>query len=308
MRLYRTQATISASGRQFSREGGGTALAPKKKQRAVALPKSLRAIIRALHRRIPSDRRYLLPHGELLRADALEFLTALPRGCADLVFLDPPFNLGKAYGRKGPSADLLEETLYYEYMGSVLSQCADVLRPGGALYLYHLPRWGIKFGGLLGTRVAFRHWIAISMKNGFARGKRLYPAHYALLFFTKGEPRVFRRPKVEPLRCHKCHELARDYGGYTRYVQRGINLSDVWDDLSPVRHRNRKHRTANELTIEIPRRVVRISGVRGGIFVDPFAGAGTSLVAATEAGMWLLAADRDRQSCELMHRRLSATD
>ena len=37
------------------------------------------------------------------------------------------------------------------------------------------------------------------MKNGFARGKKLYPAHYALLYFTKGMPASFQRPKILPL-------------------------------------------------------------------------------------------------------------
>jgi len=37
----------------------------------------------------------------------------------------------------------------------------------------------------------FRHWVAMSMKGTFPRGRKLYPAHYALLYCSKGEPKTF---------------------------------------------------------------------------------------------------------------------
>ena len=145
------------------------------------------------------------------------------------------------------------------------------------------------------------------MKNGFARGNRLYPAHYSLLYFTKGVPRVFRRPKIGALKCPECEAYVRDYGGYERFMAKGVNLSDVWDDLSPVRHRKHKNRSANELPIAIARRAVEISGRRGGLLIDPFAGSGTALVAAKEAGMLFVASDRERHQCSTMYKRLLKT-
>lgn len=59
--------------------------------------------------------------------------------------------------------------------------------------------------------------------------------------------------------------------------------------VSQARHRRNKNRLGNELPLELLRRVVKISGEWGGLLVDPFAGAGTSLVAARETGMEFLA-------------------
>ena len=260
--------------------------------------------LRAVRRAFNSHARYHLTSGEIVCADALELLRILPHDCADVVFLDPPFNLGKSYGRSGSKGDRLGDPEYFGYMLRVLARSIAILKPGGSLYIYHLPKWSIKLAGVLVDVLEFRHWIAISMKNGFARGNRLYPAHYSLLYFTKGEPRVFHRPKIEPLRCPECDVYVRDYGGYEQFIAKGINLSDVWDDLSPVRHRKHKSRPANELPIEIPRRAVAISGRPGGLFVDPFAGSGTTLLAAREAGMHFVASDRERQHCSITHKRL----
>src|SRR6266403_73376 len=247
---------------------------------------------------------YHLPQGDIFCGDALEFLNALPEKSADIIFVDPPFNLGKRYGKKAAKADLVQQDTYFAYLSSVLERAALVLKDGGALYLYHLPRWAFRFANVLEQHLTFRHWVAISMKNGFVRGTSLYPAHYSLLYFTKGDTAHFHRPKLKPPTCRHCHEYTKDYGGYKDFVKDGINLSDIWEDLSPVRHKKFKHRKPNELPLEIPRRVVQISGTPKGVLVDPFAGSGTSLVAAIEGKMRFVACDSQRSYCKLMHQRV----
>ena len=143
------------------------------------------------------------------------------------------------------------------------------------------------------------------MKNGFARGNKLYPAHYALLYFTKGAPGAFQRPKIQPAQCPHCDRLIKDYGGYRKYILNGINLSDVWDDISPVRHPGKKYRNANEIPMRIVERVVAISGVPGGLFVDPFMGSGASLVAATVAGMRVVGSDAEVSQVGITSQRLT---
>ncbi len=241
--------------------------------------------------------------GDLVFGDALETLRALRDGVADIVFLDPPFNLGKGYGAQSKSLDSIPDADYRTYMTAVLDRTADVLRPGGSLYLYHLPRWALAFGGSIGRRLEFVHWISISMKNGFVRRNRLYPAHYALVHFSKGPLGTFNRPKVVPLTCPHCGEYVRSYGGYERYVRDGVNLSDVWDDVSPVRHARYRLREANVLPPIIPHRVVQMSGRRGGLLVDPFAGTGSSLVAARMHKMRFVGSDSDTEAFSIMSER-----
>jgi site-specific DNA-methyltransferase (adenine-specific) len=253
---------------------------------------------------VPNDYFYQYPRGDIICSDALHFLNDLKEGCADIVFLDPPFNLGKKYGISIPGADRVEESEYLEYMIKIISRSAEIIKPGGAFYLYQMPRWAIKLASVAESVLEFRHWIAISMKNGFARGKSLYPAHYSLLYFTKGAPAVFNRPKIPTPRCRHCNELIKDYGGYKKYVVNGINLSDVWDDISPVRHKRYKHRTANELPLEIPNRVVTISGINNGLLVDPFAGTGTAIIAAYQNGMNFVACDLAPENCRIILNRL----
>jgi site-specific DNA-methyltransferase (adenine-specific) len=242
-----------------------------------------------------------------MQGEALDFLRTLPGECADLVFLDPPFNLGKNYADGDRTIDARPPEAYAAWLAEVVREAARVLRKGGALYLYHMPIWAMRLGGAIDGNLQFRHWIAVSMKNGFVRGQRLYPAHYALLYFTKGPPRVFRRPKLKPARCRHCNELIKDYGGYLAIIaKKGINLSDFWDDLSPVRHATTKHRRANELPGKLFERIMRMSGRRGGLYVDPFAGSGSGVVAAAKAGMRFAACDLLPDNCALVCERLKS--
>ena len=247
--------------------------------------------------------------GSIYLGDALKFLKSLPSDSAEIVFLDPPFNLGKTYSVDAPHLDRMPEEAYQEWMVTILQESRRVLAPGGALYLYHVPAWAMRLGAYLREHLEFRHWIAISMKNGFVRGDRLYPAHYGLLYYTKGKPTTFTRPKLDPVTCRHCGDYIKDYGGYTAIIEeKGLNLSDVWEDLSPVRHKNTKHRSANELPLELTRRIVAISGSPGGLFVEPFAGTGSGIVAAAARGMRFKACDIVEENCKIMCERLVASN
>lgn len=62
---------------------------------------------------------------------------------------------------------------------------------------------------------------------------------------------------------------------------RGVNLSNVWWDVSPVRHAKYKRRNgANELPLKILDRVIELSTDVGDLVFDPFGGAGTTYMAA----------------------------
>ncbi|MFX1487476.1 MAG: DNA-methyltransferase, partial [Promethearchaeota archaeon] len=237
--------------------------------------------------------------------DALEFLRSLAPSIADVLFLDPPFNLRKKYSQNFPSLDRRSEHEYIDWIREILSESIRVLGHGGTLYLYHIPQWAMRLGNFLDSSLSFRHWIAISMKNTFARGARLYPAHYALLMFTKGKPNILNRPKLEPQKCRHCGQYIKDYGGYRSIIeQKGLNLTDFWDDISPVRHPNRKHRRANELPPLIFKRIIEISGSLNGIYVDPFAGSGSGVIEAATAGMQFICSDLIEDNCSIIESRV----
>lgn len=218
--------------------------------------------------------------GSLFQADCLEVLADMRAETVDLVFADPPFNLGKDYGRG--INDLLDEDTYLAWCRSWIEACVRVLAPGGAFYLFNIPKWNIPLGGYLREAgLEFRHWIAIDIKNGLPIPNKLYPAHYSLLYFTKGRPKTFVRPRLPIQVCRHCGGDVKDYGGHRNKLHPdGINLSDVWLDIPPVRHRTTKVRGANALSEKLLERILTISSEPGGLVFDPFGGSGTTYAVA----------------------------
>jgi site-specific DNA-methyltransferase (adenine-specific) len=226
--------------------------------------------------------------GALFAADCVELLFHLGDESIDTVFADPPFNLGKDYGEG--FSDRFSKTEYLEWCRLWIDECARVLKPGGAFFLYAMPEHAYKFANFMERTLTFRHWIALTMKGTFPRGKRLYPAHYALLYFTKGQPKTFNRVRLPISVCRHCGKDIKDYGGHRKYLNpAGLNLTDFWEDTSPNRHRKSKFRAGiNELKLMIPERAVLISTNPGEIVFDPFGGGGTTYQAAEKHDrLWL---------------------
>lgn len=67
----------------------------------------------------PSDSQF----GRLYMEDVVDLLQSVPPSSADLVFLDPPFNLGKEYSREDPMLDDRSPSEYQEWMEQVLTLC-----------------------------------------------------------------------------------------------------------------------------------------------------------------------------------------
>jgi site-specific DNA-methyltransferase (adenine-specific) len=221
-------------------------------------------------------------HGVLYQADCLEVLATIRDASIHAVFADPPFNLGKVYGN-GQVNDALARRDYLKWSVTWLDECVRVLRPGGALFVYIIPQWGYHFAAHLDeVGMLFRHWIALSMKGTFPRGRKLYPAHYALLYFTKGEPTTFNRVRLPIPTCRHCGKDIKDYGGHRKYLNpAGLNVTDFWDDTAPARHRKFKTRWhVNELKPMIAGRCFQIATHPGEIVLDPFGGGGSSFEAA----------------------------
>jgi site-specific DNA-methyltransferase (adenine-specific) len=218
--------------------------------------------------------------GVLFNCDCMDLFLAVKNSSVDMVFCDPPFNLNKDYGTQKFN-DLMDDKEYLEWVYSWMDECVRVLKPGGSLFVYNIPKWCIHFGAYLDQYLEFRHWIAICMKNTFPRGKKLYPAHYGLLYYTKGEPKTFNKLRTPIPVCRHCGGEIKDYGGHRDKLNaKGLNLTDFWDDTSPVRHRKYKKRSANELKPIIPERAILMATSEGDLVLDPFGGGGSTYIQA----------------------------
>jgi site-specific DNA-methyltransferase (adenine-specific) len=233
------------------------------------------------------------PLGELYQHDCIDVLNILEPETVDLAFADPPFNLGKRYSSNINDAKANHE--YLEWCQTWLDGMIRVLKPGGSLFLWNLPKWNLPLGAFLGQRLTFRHWIAVDIKYSLPINGRLYPSHYSLLYFVKGnKPSIFHPDRLPVPCCRHCGGELPDYGGYKDKMNpKGVNLSDVWTDIPPVRHAKYKKRDANALSLKLMDRIVAMASDPGSLVLDPFGGSGTTYVAAELSGRCWIGGELD---------------
>ncbi|KAF7767191.1 hypothetical protein PUND_a3120 [Pseudoalteromonas undina] len=245
--------------------------------------------------------------GKLFEGDCLKVMSQIESDSVDLVFADPPFNLSKLYPSK--MDDNIKVENYLSWSEKWIAECIRILKPGGAFFTWNLPLWNSKLTGYLHTRLSFRHWIATDIKYSLPIKNKLYPSHYSLLYFIKGEkPNTFNSDRMPMQTCPKCYGEVKDYGGYKHKMNpKGVSLTDVWQDISPVRHAKYKKREgSNELSIKLLDRVIEMSTNEGDIVFDPFGGSGTTYaVAELKNRKWIGA---ELGPCDIIIDRLQQLD
>lgn len=244
--------------------------------------------------------------GTLYNCDCMEMFAQVPSNSVDTVFADPPFNLDKAYD-PGVSDNMLSSD-YINWLHKWLDQCIRVVKPGGQIFIYNLPKWSVYIANYLGERLTFRNWIAVDMKFSLPIQGRLYPAHYGLVCYVKGtKVNTYNNQRIPAATCRHCGGELADYGGYKNKMNpNGINVSDVWSDIYPVRHKSDKNRKYNELSIKLLDRIISMSTNPGDTVLDPFGGSGTTFAVAEILGRrWIGSEIGD---CEIIKQRILNSD
>lgn len=219
-------------------------------------------------------------YGTMYQGDCLSLMQTMDKESVDLIFADPPFNLNKIY--ESGINDLRDENEYLAWTERWVLKCIDLLKDGGSIFIWNLPKWNSYIASILNQYLTFRHWIAVDIKFSLPIKNKLYPSHYSLLYYVKGDkPKAFNEQRIPLENCRHCGGDIRDYGGYKDKLNiNGINLTDVWYDIPPVRHSKYKNRDSNELSLKLLERVISMASNEGDTVFDPFGGSGTTYIVA----------------------------
>lgn len=232
----------------------------------------------------------------VIEGDCREALASLPSGLARLIITSPPYNMGKPYESAARFDDYLVSFL------PVIDELVRVLAPGGSLcwqvgnhvmdgQVFPLD---IFFYPLFRSRgLALRNRIIWHFEHGLHERRRFSGRYEVLLWFTRGDDYTFnldavRVPSKYPGKTHfrgskrglpSGHPLGKNPSDFWRVVERDW-ASGVWQIPNVKAKHPEKTIHPCQFPIELVERCVLALTNEGDWVVDPYAGAGSSLIAA----------------------------
>jgi len=234
---------------------------------------------------VPPDT--LGPH-TLHCADCLDVLPTIPEASVDVIVTSPPYNLGIGYSSYG---DRKTEAEYLDWMLQVAAGLRRVLRPDGSFFLNvsgsSSQPW-LPFELIVRLRPLFALQNHIAWVKSIATGddavghfkpvpgeRFLHRNHEHLFHLTHhGDVRLDRLAVGVPFK-DKSNIARRGHAQDLRC--RG----DTWFVPYPtVRSRTQKFSHPGTFPVDLPRWCIRLHGKPGPVVLDPFAGTGTTLLAA----------------------------
>jgi DNA modification methylase len=252
---------------------------------------------------------------DVIAGDCLKVLAGLPAGSADLVFADPPFNIGYDYDVYDDSR---AKTEYLAWTDRWLKEATRVLSPTGAMFV----AIGDEFAAEHKVRLdalglTLRNWIVWHYTFGVNCSKKFNRSHAHIFYYVRDPKRYTFNPV----------DIRVPSARMTTYADRRANpVGKLPDDTWVLRPQEcEDHFRADQDTWFVSRvcgtfrertehpcqmpeavleRIIRVASNKNDLVIDPFAGSGTTLAVAKKLERRFLGVELSEQYAEGIRKRL----
>jgi site-specific DNA-methyltransferase (adenine-specific) len=239
--------------------------------------------------------------------DCFERMSALADESVDCIWTDPPYllsndgttcvagkrvrvNKGEWDRSRGVAAD-------HDFHRAWLAECQRVLRPAGTIWVSGTLHVYLSVG------MAMQE-LGLRILNDIVWEKPNPPPNLGCRCFTHSTELVLWATKAKK-------------GGKDRYIfnydqmraeNDGKQMKNVWRFAAPPHDERDAGRHPTQKPLALVERCLRASTVTGDVVFDPFAGSGTTGVAALRLGRRFDGCEREPEYAALARRRLDAAD
>ena len=243
----------------------------------------------------------MLEHDSIIVGDCVELMTGGDMPPMDLIFADPPFNIGYKY-------DAYEDRKayddYYAWTERWMTACSQCLSDTGSFWIAIGDDYAAEvrlIGRQLGLHL--RNWVVWHYTFGQATQSKFARSHTHLFYFSK-HARKFTF-NADDVRVPSARQ--------TTYADKRANPKgklpdDVWSFsrvCGTFHERVRWHPCQMpELLLE---RIIKVSSNEGDLVLDPFSGSGTTCVVAARLGRRYLGIDLSEAYVRESRQRLADT-
>jgi DNA modification methylase len=228
------------------------------------------------------------PNG-IINADCYKSMKDISRNSVQLVITSPPYNIGKEYEKKISFSNYLkdQEKILRECVrilkdeGSICWQVGTYVKKGYEIIPLDIPIYNIcnKLGLKLRNRIVWR------FEHGLHATKKFSGRYETILWFTKSNNYKFNLDDVRVPQKYpgKLSYKGKNKGNYSGNIK-GKNPSDVWNIPNVKSFHVEKTIHPCQFPIELAERLILSLSDKNDLVLDPYAGVGTTIIAAKKNG------------------------
>jgi len=212
---------------------------------------------------------------KIICGDCIEVLSKVREPFADLIFADPPFNIGYKYDKY---YDKVKRKNYVAWTKDWMSSCKRVLKPHGSFYIAIGDDYAAdvkliadQIGLVMRNWIIWHYTFGQQTKNKFAR------SHTHIFYFINNEKNFTFNDNA--VRVPSDRQLIYND---RRANSKGKMPDDVWREYSRVcgTFREREGWHPCQMPENLLARIITVSSNAGDCVLDPFIGSGTTAVVA----------------------------
>jgi len=237
---------------------------------------------------------------KIICGDCIEVLSKVKKPFADLIFADPPFNIGYKYDKYNDSQ---KRENYIAWTNHWMSICKKVLKPTGSFYIAIGDEYAANVKIIADDLKLFmRNWLiwhytfGQQMRNKFAR------SHTHIFYFVKDKSNFTFNDSA--VRVPSDRQLTYND---KRANPAGKMPDDVWDEFSRVcgTFKERTGWHPCQMPQNLLKRIIAVSSNPADCVLDPFSGSGTTAVAAYQLGRNYVGVEISKSYVEKAQKRLA---
>ncbi|MGA1979545.1 MAG: DNA methyltransferase [Sedimentisphaerales bacterium] len=237
---------------------------------------------------------------KIICGDCIEILGEVSEPFADLIFADPPFNIGYKYDKY---YDKVKSKNYIAWTKEWITVCKKVLKPNGSFYIAIGDEYAAnakviadELGLFMRNWIIWHYTFGQQTKNKFAR------AHTHIFYFVNDKKNFTFNDYAA--RVPSDRQLIYDD---KRANPKGKMPDDVWGEFSRVcgTFKERAGWHPCQMPENLLKRIIAVSSAPGDCVLDPFSGSGTTLAAAKQSGRNYVGVEISKKYVENAKERLA---
>lgn len=244
----------------------------------------------------------------LINGDILSVLDKIPNGIADLIIIDPPYNLTKKFN--GTTFAARSETSYEAYLQTWFHKVCTKLKPQGSLYLCGDWKCTSSLQRVMETELTIMNRITWQREKGRGAKANWKNAMEDIWFGVKDPKNYYfdvesvklKRKVIAP---YKENGRPKDWEENPEGNFRLTFPSNFWDDISVPfwsMPENTDHPT--QKPEKLMAKLILASSKPNDLVFDPFMGSGTTCVVAKKLGRKYLGCEIDEEYCLWAAKRI----